>query len=145
MLGAAGLAALAGLAAAPAQATFPGKNGRLVFQRPVGKQSDLFTVKPNGRAVRRLTRTRLYEDRAEWSPDGRQLAFAGSNLSGSREEIWTISASGGQRRALTSFGSISAAATWSPDGRIAYGLPAPRLRERAAPARRDPLHERGRR
>jgi TolB protein len=117
---AAGLAALAGLAAAPAQATFPGKNGRLVFQRPIGKQSDLFTVKPNGRALHRLTRTRLFEDRAEWSSDGRRLVFAGSNLSGSREEIWTMSASGRQRRALTSFGSISAAPAWSPDGRIAF-------------------------
>ena len=115
-----GLATLAGVAAAPAHATFPGKNGRLVFQRPVGQQSDLFTVKPNGQALRRLTRTRMFEDRAEWSPDGRQLAFALSNQSGSREEIWTMSADGGQRRALTSFGSISAAATWSPDGRIAY-------------------------
>ena len=117
---AAGLATLTGLAAAPAHAAFPGKNGRLVFQRPVGQQSDLFTVKPNGKALHRLTRTRLFEDRAEWSPDGRQLAFAGSNLSGSREEIWTMSAGGRQRRALTSFGTTSAAPTWSPDGRIAY-------------------------
>jgi len=117
---AAGLVALAGLAAAPAQATFPGENGRLVFQRPIGKQSDLFTVRPNGRALHRLTRTRLFEDRAEWSADGRRLAFAGSNLSGSREEIWTMSAGGGQRRALTSFGTISAAPTWSPDDRIAF-------------------------
>ena len=79
---AAGLATLAGLAAAPAHATFPGKNGRLVFQRPIGQQIDLFTVKPNGRALRRLTRTRVYEDRAEWSADGRRLAFARSNRSG---------------------------------------------------------------
>lgn len=32
---AAALATLAGLAAAPAHATVPGKNGRLVFQRPI--------------------------------------------------------------------------------------------------------------
>lgn len=120
MLAAAGLATLSALAATPAHATFPGKNGRLVLERPIGKQSDLFTVKPNGQSLRRLTRTRLFEDRAEWSADGRALAFAGSNMSGSREEIWTMAADGGQRRALTSFGSISAAPTWSPDGRIAY-------------------------
>ena len=117
---AAGLATLTGLTPPAAHAAFPGTNGRLVFQRPIGQQSDLFTVKPNGKALRRLTRTRTFEDRAEWSPDGRQLAFALSNRSGSREEIWTMSAGGGERRALTSFGSVSAAATWSPDGRIAY-------------------------
>jgi Tol biopolymer transport system component len=73
-----GLAVLAGLAAAPAQATFPGENGRLAFQRPIGQQIDLFTVRPNGRALRRVTRTRAWEEKAEWSPDGRRLAFARS-------------------------------------------------------------------
>jgi Tol biopolymer transport system component len=91
-----------------------------VFQRPVGEQSELFTIGPGGKGVRRLTRTRAWEDRAEWSPDGRRLAFSLSNRSGSREEIWTMSAAGGERRALTSFRSISAAPTWSPDGRIAF-------------------------
>jgi Tol biopolymer transport system component len=119
-LAAAGLAALTALAAAPAYATFPGENGRLVFQRPIGQQSDLFTVKPNGKSLHRLTRTRSWEDRAEWSPDGRRLVFSLSNRSGSREEIWTMGADGTDRRALTSFGSISAGPTWSPDGRIAY-------------------------
>ena len=119
-LAAAGLAALGGIAAAPAHATFPGKNGQLVFQRPIGQQVDLFTVRPNGVALRRLTRTGTWEEKAEWSPDGRRLAFARSGRSGSPTEIWTMSSSGRQRRALTSFGSTSDAPTWSPDGRIAY-------------------------
>ncbi len=117
---AAALAALAGLAAAPAHAAFPGKNGRLVFQRPIGQQIDLFTVKPDGRALRRLTRTRTWEEMAEWSPDGGRLVFARSAPSGSPTEIWTMGSTGRQRRALTSFDSTSSAPTWSPDGRIAY-------------------------
>jgi Tol biopolymer transport system component len=112
--------ALSGLAAAPAQAAFPGENGRIVLQRPIGDQSDLFTIKPGGKGLERLTRTRAWEDRAEWSPDGRRLAFSLSNRDGSREEIWSMSADGTDRRALTRFRSISAAPAWSPDGRIAF-------------------------
>ncbi len=110
----------AGLVAVPAQATFPGSNGRLVFQRPVGGQMDLFTVAPNGSALRRITSTTTSEDKAEWSPDGRHLAFSRSGRSGVPEEIATTDAAGGSLRVLTHFGSTSAAPTWSPDGRIAF-------------------------
>jgi Tol biopolymer transport system component len=116
----AGVATAIRLAAAPAQATFPGKNGVLVFERPVGRQADLFTVTPDGGAVHRLTRTKAWEEKPEWSADGRRLAFARSKPSGAPTEIATTDASGGDLRALTSFGSTSSAPTWSPDGRIAY-------------------------
>ena len=112
--------ALTALIAAPAQAALPGKNGGIVFQREVGEQADLFTVKPSGDGSHRLTRTRAWEERAEWSADGRRLAFALSAPSASPQEIWTMSATGGERRALTAFGSTSSSPTWSPDGRIAY-------------------------
>lgn len=108
------------LGATPAQATFPGDNGRIVFQRPVGKQVELFTVKANGKGLRRLTRTRAWEEHAQWSADGRRLVFARSAPSGNPSEIWTMRADGRNRRALTSFGSTSLAPTWSPDGSIAF-------------------------
>jgi Tol biopolymer transport system component len=116
----AGLAALTGLAAAPAQATFPGRNGRLVFQRPIGRQVDLFTVRPSGNGLHRLTRTGEWEERPEWSADGRRIAFARSKPSGMPTEIATMDAAGGDLRVLTGFGSTSSAPTWSADGRIAY-------------------------
>lgn len=116
---AAGLA-LAGLTAAPAHAAFSGKNGRIAFQRPVGEQADLFTARPDGDGVRRLTRTCTGEERAEWSADGQGLAYARSAPSGEPQEIWTMSANGANRRALTTFGSTSSSPTWSPGGRIAY-------------------------
>jgi Tol biopolymer transport system component len=126
-----GLAAVAGLtAAAPAQATFPGKNGVLVVQRPVGKQVDLFTVQVPDGTTHRLTRTSAWEERAEWSPDGRRLVFARSAPSGDPTEIATMDALGGDLRVLTGFKSSSSAPTWSPDGRIAYfslrDFPAPK-------------------
>jgi TolB protein len=112
--------ALIGLIATPAQATFPGKNGQLVFERPVGKQHDLLTMQPDGSALRRLTSTRAWEEKAEWSADGQRLAFARSAPSGFPTEIATTDARGGDLRTLTHFGSVSSAPSWSPDGHLAY-------------------------
>jgi TolB protein len=135
---AAALAVTAGLAAAPAEATFPGSNGLLVFQRPVAKQVDLFTVPPAGGAAHRLTRTGTWEEKAEWSPDGARLVFGRSEPSGDPTEIASMAASGTDLRVLTSFGSSSQAPTWSPDGRIAYfslsGAPASASRDVPPPA-----------
>ena len=65
---AASAAALA--AATPAAATHPGANGRIAFQRPAGDQMDLFTLRPGGPA-QRVLRSRAFEERPSWSPDGR--------------------------------------------------------------------------
>jgi Tol biopolymer transport system component len=131
-------AVITGLAAAPAEAAFPGSNGALVFQRPVGKQVDLFTVSPAGGAVTRLTRTRTWEEKAEWSADGTRLVFGRSRPSGDPTEIATLNVLNGELDVLTSFGSSSQAPTWSPDGRIAYftlfGAPKPRVRDMPPPA-----------
>jgi TolB protein len=122
ILVAVGVAAAAALtAAAPAaRATFPGANGRIVFERDNGRQTDLFTVLPDGTGLTRLTRTRASEEKPEWSPDGARIAFGASTPSGSRGEIVTIAADGSDRRAVTRFGSISAAPSWAPGGRIAF-------------------------
>ena len=111
-------AALAG--AAPAWATFPGENGRLLFQRPVGEQMDLFTIRADGTGLNRLLGGPAFDDKAEWSPDGRRIAFARSGKDPIPEEIWTANAKGGDLRRLTSWGKISATPTWTADGRIVY-------------------------
>jgi TolB protein len=130
-----GLVAAACLAAAPAQATFPGHNGMLVFQRPVGNQVDLFTVQADGSALHRLTATKTWEEKPEWSADGSRLAFARSAPSGDPTEIATINAAGGDERVVTRFGSGSSAPTWSPDGsRLAYFS----LHDFPAPSRNGP-------
>jgi TolB protein len=117
---AAAVAASATLAPTPAQATFPGRNGVLVFERPIGKQVDLFTVDPAGGEPRRLTQTRTWEEKAEWSADGARLVFGRSAPSGNPTEIATMDASGGDLQVLTDLRTSSMAPTFSPDGRVAF-------------------------
>jgi TolB protein len=111
-------AAAATLAAAtPAAATHPGANGRLAFQRPVGDQFDLFTIRPDGTREARLLRSRVIEERPTWSPDGSRLAFARDTPDGATE-IFTAAADGGDLRRVTHWGNFAGTPTWTPDGRI---------------------------
>jgi Tol biopolymer transport system component len=118
----AGLLALPGLAAAPAaHATFPGRNGSLVVERMVrNKQPDLFLMRPDGTGVQRLTATTGWEEKPEWSADGRRLVFSRSTPSGVPSEIATLRVHDHALRVLTHYGSSSAAPTFAPDGRVAF-------------------------
>jgi len=70
------------VSAAPAHATFPGQNGKIVFTHfdddstDDDEKSDIYTVSPNGRHLRNLTpNSPAADDYASWSADGRKIAF----------------------------------------------------------------------
>lgn len=110
--------ALAG--AVPASATFPGDNGKLVFQRPAGEQIDLFTIRADGSHVERLVGAPVIEEDAAWSPDGRTIAFARSAKGGYPTEVWTVNPRGRDLRRLTTWNDVATAPAWTPDDRIVY-------------------------
>jgi Tol biopolymer transport system component len=72
-----GMVILATLTLAPAaSATYPHRNGLIAFQADTGNGSQIFTVRPNGNDLRQITYVNGNALRADWSPDGRRLAFA---------------------------------------------------------------------
>ena len=62
--------------AVPAAATFPGNNGKLVFEQPTKDGANLFSVAPDGSGLTRLTNRKGVEGDSSWSPDGSRIAFA---------------------------------------------------------------------
>jgi Tol biopolymer transport system component len=46
---------------------------RIAFTRQVGGRSDLFTIRPDGSGLERLTRTSAFEFDPRWGPNGRRL------------------------------------------------------------------------
>jgi Tol biopolymer transport system component len=115
---AAGAAALA----VPAVATFPGANGKLLFERPTKDGANMFSVAPDGSGLTRLTNRRGVEGDASWSPDGSKIAFVCSrNPRRGRFEICAINADRSGFTRLTRHRAFSFAPAWSPDGaKIVY-------------------------
>jgi len=80
---------------------------------------DLFTARPDGAGVRRLTTTGGVAA-PQWSPDHRTLAYTASSRRG--YALWTVRASGHGLRRLTGVGYQSHELAWAPSGRtLAYG------------------------
>src|SRR5215470_19246541 len=57
-----------------ANAAFPGQNGKIAFQRLVGRFA-IFTINPDGSELTMLTDTLSNNENPAWSADGSKIAF----------------------------------------------------------------------
>ncbi len=113
------------LCVAPAQAAFPGDNGRLVVaDSAYSNQANyqrLWTMAYDGSSALVVTPDSVNSRDPAWSADGEKIAFSRYGGPDSREDIWTIDADGGNPQKLTSIFGQDRQPTWSPDGsRIAF-------------------------
>ncbi|MDQ3952446.1 MAG: hypothetical protein M3279_05710 [Actinomycetota bacterium] len=118
-LGFAAALALALVAGSPAAVYAEERlKARIVMSRWLGErpEDDLFTVRPNGRRVRHLTHGKARDISAEWSPDGRAIAFVRDRGSPRRgDALWVMRRDGSEQRKLYEATSVDAF-DWSPDG-----------------------------
>ncbi len=105
-----GLVAVGG----PANAAFPGKNGRIAFSTDFSRPPQIYTTRPDGTGVRQLTHFASGSGGAtnpEVSPDGSRILFV------HRGQIWIMNADGSEEQQLTGqTGFADQQPSWSPDG-----------------------------
>ena len=120
------LAAVAALAVSvgPAQAAFPGTNGRIVFSSDRDGETDVYTMAADGSNPTRLTTAAGVDDYPMWSPTGTKVVF--SSWREGVSKIFTMNVDGtGQTRVtdlpVAPFRQGDEEPSWSRDGfRIAF-------------------------
>ncbi len=99
-------------------------SGRLVFERKVDGNADVYVMAVDGSGLTRLTDSPGWDGEPSWSPDGSQIVFASDRAGG--PAIYVMNADGSNQRALTDPSTASLTPSWSPDGqRIAYASTGP--------------------
>jgi len=102
---------------AGAGATYPAidlKSGRLAFSRSLAHEN-IWRLESGGKVAPFLTSSARERD-AQYSPDGRRIAFCSSRQV--KAAIWVANADGTGAAQITNIGSPSSGAPrWSPDGR----------------------------
>jgi dipeptidyl aminopeptidase/acylaminoacyl peptidase len=109
---------------APANAAFPGGNGKMVFTFDGGRfDRSLATIKPDGSG-----RTTIVDrgDHPTWSPDGARIAYTEPSSNGTHIAI--VNADGSGRFLPAGLRPADSQPSWSPDGtEIAFVRPVPNV------------------
>jgi Tol biopolymer transport system component len=110
------LVLLASTAALPASASAHG-GSRIAFTSFSTGAGDIYTMKDDGRDVRRVTEDPAADAQPDWAPDGRRIAYR--SRSTGQYEIYTVSAKGGMPQRITTAGPAyySTQPSWTADGR----------------------------
>ena len=87
--------------AEPAEAGYPGINGKIVFSsgRTVEPGPGLYTITVGDDTATKIPGTSQGDNQAVWSPDGSRIAFQSSSTT--NKEISVMNADGSVRRQLT--------------------------------------------
>jgi TolB protein len=90
---------------------------QILFHRQVTATNwDIYSVKPSGGPLRRLTRDPGQQLHPAWSPDGRKVAFSQQDPTGNWV-IYTMNPDGSDHQRVTSEKESSQDPEWSPDGK----------------------------
>jgi TolB protein len=108
-----------------ANATFPGKNGRIAYN----SGGVIYTINPDGSAKTKVTNTHVSGYPIDYSPSGKKITYTsyegfndGKDSSPQKDsEIYTLNVGEGGRTNVTNNNRGDEASSYSPDGkRIAY-------------------------
>jgi hypothetical protein len=128
--GALAVTCLAALAlAAPADAAFPGANGKIAFVHSTGGPGQIYVMNQDGTGRTPLTSAPGRNSAPAWSPDGTKIAFVSNrddpnpgSCNPCNTEIYVMDADGGNQTRLTNDAAADGSPQWAPDGtKIVFG------------------------
>ena len=108
-----------------ADATFPGKNGRIAYETG----GVIYTINTDGSGKTKVTNTRVSGYSIDYSPDGKKITYTsyegfndGKSTGKQKDaEIYTINTDGSSKTNVTNNNRYDEESSYSPDGkRIAY-------------------------
>jgi Tol biopolymer transport system component len=95
----------------------PSHSGSIVFSRgDVSGRYSLFTLAPDTRRLRRVTRGCGWDWFPAWSPDGRRIAFSRACRDTSGLDLYVVGVNGKGLRRLVHTRTNDEWPSWSPDG-----------------------------
>ncbi len=92
----------------------------IAFGRQHGGRTDLHVLDVETSTVTRVSTGLTFASSPAISPDGSQIAFAGSAPGSMRHDVYTVPIAGGTPRRLTDDPASDAGPMWSPDGQTIY-------------------------
>jgi Tol biopolymer transport system component len=111
---------------APADAAFPGDNGKIAFEQVVGGSHDIYALDPSSGSVEPLVTGPADEIDPAWSADGQKLVFARSQGDSTGDgcaffrscnyDIYVANADGTGEQRLTADPGFEGAPAWSAGG-----------------------------
>ena len=96
----------------PAEAAFPGTNGKIAFVSFRDGNREIYTMNSDGTSPARLTKNSVSDLYPAYSPDGKKIAFR-SGRDGNLE-IYTMNAGGGSQTRLTFNEAADTTPSWQP-------------------------------
>jgi len=79
------------------------------------KPKQIYTVPLNGGSPRQITMLGTDNERPEWSPDSKQIAFISDH--GGSAQVWIMNADGSNARQITNLSTEAGGVLFSPDGK----------------------------
>jgi hypothetical protein len=98
--------------ARPAEATFPGKNGKIAYSSWDGQDYEIYTINAEGGGTFNVTDNKTDDEWPSYSPNGKKIAYQGQEGPNADFEIYTINAGGGGRFNVTDNGTEDYEASW---------------------------------
>lgn len=112
-----------GIAAAPAQAAFPGSDGTIAYIENIDNNLEIFTINPDGSDPTNISNHAALDYAPDRSPDGSTLAFI--SFRSGQYAIWTMGADGSNPAMVPNTEGVASptvgGVSWSRDGtRLAF-------------------------